>query len=70
MQAVQTAMDRKDRERELVSAVLSSLHPKAIPADQMAKGFTRLLQFAEVGFPNQLLAHAAGTCWCRVQGHF
>lgn len=50
IQAVQIAMDRKDRERELVSAVLSSLYPQAISADQMARGFTRLLKFTEVGY--------------------
>ena len=50
-QAVQIAMDRKDRERELVSALLSSLYPDTISDDQMARGFRRLLQFAEVGRP-------------------
>lgn len=49
LQAVQTAMDRKDRERELASALLSSLYPDTISDDQMAKGFRRLLQFTEVG---------------------
>ena len=44
-------MDRKDRERELVSALLSNLYPTTISQDQMAKGFTRLLQFTEVSSP-------------------
>ena len=53
MQAVQIGMDRKDRERELVSALLSSLHRTTISQEEMAKGFTRLLLFTEV----QLTAH-------------
>ena len=48
MQAVQIAMDRKDREREHLSTLLSNLYPSTISQDQMAKGFTRLLQFTEV----------------------
>ena len=48
MQAVQIGMDRKDRERELVSALLSSLHRTTISQEEMAKGFTRLLLFTEV----------------------
>lgn len=46
-QAVQVGMDRKDRERELVSALLSNLYPSTISEEQMAKGFTRLLLFTE-----------------------
>ncbi|KAI7837239.1 hypothetical protein COHA_008927 [Chlorella ohadii] len=41
--AVQLAMDRKDRERELVSAALPDLVPRVISDDQVALGFTRLL---------------------------
>ncbi|PRW57868.1 programmed cell death 4-like isoform B [Chlorella sorokiniana] len=41
--AVQLAMDRKDRERELVSAALPDLVPRIISGDQVALGFTRLL---------------------------
>ena len=48
MQAVQIAMDRKDREREQLSTLLSNLYPNTISQDQMAKGFTRLLLFTEV----------------------
>ncbi len=51
MQAVQIGMDRKDRERELVSALLSNLYPTSIPQDEMAQGFTRLLLFTEVQAP-------------------
>ncbi|KAA6420824.1 MAG: hypothetical protein FRX49_09213 [Trebouxia sp. A1-2] len=46
-QAVQIGMDRKDRERELVSALLSNLYPSSISQEEMAKGFTRLLLFTE-----------------------
>ncbi|GAB4818113.1 hypothetical protein N2152v2_005159 [Parachlorella kessleri] len=45
--AVQLAMDRKDRERELVSTLLVSLTPDTISPDQMALGFTRLLAGAD-----------------------
>ena len=44
-------MDRKDRERELVSALLSNLYPTSISQEEMAKGFTRLLLFTEVQAP-------------------
>ncbi|DBB15681.1 TPA: hypothetical protein ACH3X3_003889 [Trebouxia sp. C0006] len=46
-QAVQIGMDRKDRERELVSALLSNLYPTSISQEEMAKGLTRLLLFTE-----------------------
>lgn len=52
MQAVQIGMDRKDRERELVSALLSALHRTTISQEEMAKGFTRLLLFTEVQLTN------------------
>ena len=51
LQAVQIGMDRKDRERELVSALLSNLYPTSISQEDMAKGFTRLLLFTEVKAP-------------------
>ena len=51
LQAVQIGMDRKDRERELVSALLSNLYPTSISQEEMAKGFTRLLLFTEVQAP-------------------
>lgn len=41
--AITLALDRKDRERELISELLSDLHPEVIGDDQMAMGFTRLL---------------------------
>lgn len=46
-QAVQLAMDRKDRERELTSALLAALSPQTISEDQMSLGFTRLLASVE-----------------------
>ncbi|MEW5305770.1 MAG: hypothetical protein WDW36_008288 [Sanguina aurantia] len=45
--AVSLAMDRKDRERELVSQLLLSLCPVTITHDQMAAGFTRVLASAD-----------------------
>lgn len=42
-QAITLAMDRKDREREMVSALLPQLVPGAVSDDQAALGFRRLL---------------------------
>ena len=53
-QAVQLAMDRKDRERELTSALLAALSPQTISEDQMSLGFTRLLASVEVGVAQAL----------------
>ena len=78
MQAVQLAMDRKDRERELVSVALPELVPRVIsgktplpelpPADdQVALGFTRL----PVGSSLELVHRAllcAVLCCCRRPG--
>ncbi|PSC74724.1 Programmed cell death 4 [Micractinium conductrix] len=41
--SIALAMDRKDRECEMVSVLLPQLTPKVISADQVALGFTRLL---------------------------
>jgi programmed cell death protein 4 len=46
-QAIQLAMDRKDRERELVSVLLATLPQGVVSQDQMAMGFTRLLASVE-----------------------
>eukprot|EP01026_Neomeris_dumetosa_P035830 TRINITY_DN2880_c0_g1_i2.p1 TRINITY_DN2880_c0_g1~~TRINITY_DN2880_c0_g1_i2.p1 ORF type:complete len:567 (-),score=105.96 TRINITY_DN2880_c0_g1_i2:477-2108(-) len=46
-QAIRLALDRKSRERELVSELLSDLFPQVIPADQMSMGFLRLLASVE-----------------------
>ena len=45
--AVQLAMDRKDREREMVSTLLPMLSPEVISTDQVGLGFTRLLAAAD-----------------------
>ncbi|KAF8061907.1 MRF1 [Scenedesmus sp. PABB004] len=42
-QVVTLAMDRRDREREMASSLLSELHPAVITDDQMVSGFSRLL---------------------------
>ncbi|GBG58825.1 hypothetical protein CBR_g226 [Chara braunii] len=41
---VSLAMDRKDREREMASVLLSALYADVIEHDQVAKGFLRLLE--------------------------
>lgn len=43
MQAVQLSLDRKDREREMISALLPQLCSAVITQDQASLGFTRLL---------------------------
>lgn len=45
--AVSLSLDRKDRERELVSKLLVALCPQVITHDQLASGFTRLLSSAD-----------------------
>ena len=45
--AVQLAMDRRDREREMVSVLLPALYPSVVSDDQVALGFTRLLAAAD-----------------------
>eukprot|EP00879_Flechtneria_rotunda_P002298 GHRR01002491.1.p1 GENE.GHRR01002491.1~~GHRR01002491.1.p1 ORF type:complete len:322 (+),score=143.64 GHRR01002491.1:106-966(+) len=46
-QVVTLAMDRRDREREMASGLLSTLHPQVVTDDQMVSGFTRLLAAAD-----------------------
>lgn len=48
MQAVQLAMERRGRERELTSVLLAGLVPAPLTRDQLALGFTRLLASVEV----------------------
>ena len=48
MQAVQLAMERRGRERELTSVLLAGLVPTPLTRDQLALGFTRLLASVEV----------------------
>ncbi|KAK9819246.1 hypothetical protein WJX81_007334 [Elliptochloris bilobata] len=45
--AVQLAMDRRGRERELTSVLLAGLVPAPLTRDQLALGFTRLLASVE-----------------------
>lgn len=40
---IATALDRKNRERELASILISSLYAEAIPTDQLQKGFKSLV---------------------------
>ena len=46
-QAVQLAMDRRGRERELTSVLLAGLVPAPLTREQLALGFTRLLASVE-----------------------
>ena len=47
-QAVQLAMERRGRERELTSVLLAGLVPAPLTRDQLALGCTRLLASVEV----------------------
>ena len=48
LQAVQLAIEGRDREREMMAVLLASLCPDVLSRDQVALGFTRLLACAEV----------------------
>ena len=71
VQAVQLAMDRRGRERELTSVLLAGLVPAPLTRDQLALGFTRLLASVEVPLPcllcpefvNNQGAACVGHCW-------
>mmetsp|Transcript_68119 Transcript_68119/g.188819 ORF Transcript_68119/g.188819 Transcript_68119/m.188819 type:complete len:310 (+) Transcript_68119:608-1537(+) len=45
--AISMAMDRKERERELVSKLLSASSPELLTTDQLGKGFERLFEFID-----------------------
>lgn len=45
--AVTMSIDRKDREREAVSILLSSMYPSTLSSVQIGKGFERLFERAE-----------------------
>ena len=62
MQAVQLAMERRGRERELTSVLLAGLVPAPLTREQLALGFTRLLASVEVGShrPGASLHHPIG----------
>lgn len=44
---VALAMDRRDREREMASSLLATLHPAVLSDGAVASGFTRLLAAAD-----------------------
>lgn len=48
-QAILLALDRRDREREMVSVLLAALSPKPLSQDDVALGFTALVLASEVG---------------------
>mmetsp|Transcript_58763 Transcript_58763/g.187497 ORF Transcript_58763/g.187497 Transcript_58763/m.187497 type:complete len:703 (-) Transcript_58763:1595-3703(-) len=45
--AVTVAMDRNDREREMVSVLFSSLYPELLTSDEIGQGLTDLLRAAD-----------------------
>ena len=47
-QAILLALDRKDREREMVSVLLAELHPKTLSEKQIGEGFTAIMLSCEV----------------------
>lgn len=47
-QAILLALDRKDREREMVSVLLAELHPKTLSEEQIGEGFTAIMLSCEV----------------------
>ncbi|EIE18312.1 MA3-domain-containing protein [Coccomyxa subellipsoidea C-169] len=46
-QAILLALDRRDREREMVSVLLAALNPKTVSEDSIAQGFTDLMLACE-----------------------
>jgi programmed cell death protein 4 len=45
--AISLALDRGDRERELVSRFLSASYPQLLPVEQLGKGFERLFEYVD-----------------------
>ena len=45
--AISMSLDEKEKERELVSRLLSSLYPKVVNAETMGKGFERLFELVD-----------------------
>ncbi|GMH35363.1 hypothetical protein BSKO_03231 [Bryopsis sp. KO-2023] len=45
--AIQLALDRRDREREMISVLLSTLYPQVLTGDQLGQGFARILASVE-----------------------
>ena len=50
-QGVLLALDRKDREREMLSQLLALLHPRTLSEEAVGQGFTELMLSCEVGGP-------------------
>ena len=48
VQAIMLALDRKDREREMVSVLLAELHPRVLSEDEIGEGFTAIMLSCEV----------------------
>lgn len=42
--AISMSLDEKEKERELVSRLLSSLYPEQLTSDMVGKGFERLFE--------------------------
>jgi hypothetical protein len=47
-QAILLGLDRKNHEREMISVLLATLHPKALSEAKLAEGFTALMLACEV----------------------
>lgn len=45
------ALDRKGREREMVSVLLADLHPKVLSEEEVGEGFTAIMLSCEVIAP-------------------
>ena len=48
MQAIMLALDRKEREREMVSVLLAELHPRTLSEEEIGEGFTAIMLSCEV----------------------
>ena len=57
IQAILLALDRKDREREMVSVLLAELHPKVLVEEQISEGFTAIMLSCEASPAQQRKAH-------------
>ncbi len=45
------ALDRKEREREMVSVMLAELHPRVLSEEEIGEGFTAIMLSCEVTSP-------------------
>lgn len=62
LQAILLALDRKDREREMVSVLLAELHPKVLVEEQISEGFTAIMLSCEASPTQQRKAHPYLCC--------